>query len=484
LSTATNLIKLFLLINLGLFYFLGLGWVIIGPLLHGSLIKKTKDFSLLQEVPLALLCGMIINLGIFLCVQGLIASLLMGGFIAVLGFVCFGFYFFRYHYKQVLAPIFMNKWIGAIILCLIYLGAVFADPLIEWDARSIFFLHSKMIFTAGSIGPSAGWLHPSVVFSHVEYPNLIPAIAAQVSYVVGFWNEFFPKISLFYLLVPAIIWLFTFARKSFSFIALLLFIPLSLHMWLVNGLQDGNIALFFSIALLLLGRFSDTHQKIDLVSGLCCLLTTILIKNEGNLVILSAIIPLIAFNWISLTKISQDKSFSLVVNINVPFFEKPFSIKNLIKNHWKHILISLILISPYIIWNIYKTTLNLPNDLEIGTIQSVQRIVNRLNDGSYMLIIQNVYDQIKGSLLLLGLLFFASVAWHRGIYLPKDSLLAIFATTIYCMGIITIYLLTPADLNWHLTTSINRTMLPVSAGFLVSTYFILNSIETGKKISR
>src|SRR5258706_16435582 len=66
--------------------------------------------------------------------------------------------------------------------------------------------HAKMIYTAGAFGQSTGWQNPVVAFSHPDYPNLVPTLAAQAAFVVGFWNEYIPKISLFFMLGPSIIW--------------------------------------------------------------------------------------------------------------------------------------------------------------------------------------------------------------------------------------------------------------------------------------
>lgn len=73
---------------------------------------------------------------------------------------------------------------------LLYYFTILIDPLEDWDARSIWFFHAKMIAAAESIGLRAGWGHPSLRFSHSDSPNLIPALAAQLSHLLGYWNEY------------------------------------------------------------------------------------------------------------------------------------------------------------------------------------------------------------------------------------------------------------------------------------------------------
>ena len=457
--TVINAIKLFLLISLGLTFLLGQGWLVVGPLLHGSLTIKKKDVPLLQEIPLALLSGLIINHGIILCFQSLRLGLIAGCIISIFGIYCFTLYIFRHHAQQILNPAPLNLWVGIVFVCLLFLSLILGEPLKDWDARSIWFFHAKMIYVAGSVGQSAGWQHPSVVFSHTEYPKLVPALAAQVAHIMGFWNEYIPKASLLFMLVPAVTWLFTFARRSFSFVILLLLIPFSFYLLLWNGYMDGYLALYFSVAMLLLGRYINSSQPIDMVSSLCCLAVLLYIKNEGALAAL----------------------IGLCLTISVQLLKKKtYSIKNIFGAGWKYYLAGLIALLSFVLWNLYKQRWNLSNGLGIGTTQSLLHIFSRLTDGSYKLIFQYVYKQIEGALLLLGLLYFASVAWHKP--LPKESLPALIAAGIYCLGMVMIYLLTPFDLAWHLNASINRTMLSVNGCIFIGCYYILNTIENNENV--
>src|SRR5258706_3352936 len=85
------------------------------------------------------------------------------------------------------------------------------------------------------------------------------------------------------MLAPAIIWIFTFARRSFSFVILLLVILFNSYSFIWNGAMDGYLALYFSIATLLLGRYLSSSHSIDLISSMWCLIILFYIKNEGTL---------------------------------------------------------------------------------------------------------------------------------------------------------------------------------------------------------
>ena len=72
-----------------------------------------------------------------------------------------------------------------IYILVVYYLAIFSEPLLHWDARSIWFFQAKMIWIEGALRQSAGWNHPSIAFSHPDYPKLVPTIAAQLAYVKG-----------------------------------------------------------------------------------------------------------------------------------------------------------------------------------------------------------------------------------------------------------------------------------------------------------
>jgi hypothetical protein len=439
LNTVISAIKLFLLFSLGVPFLLGLGWLAVGPILHGSLTIKKKDIPLLQEIPLMLMSGLIINYGIILCMQSLKMSLIAGCIISIFGILCFSLYLFHYHLRQMPKLASVNKWIGLFIVCLLFLTPILALPLEAWDARSIWFFHAKMIYVASSIGQSAGWQDPSIVFSHTDYPTLVPALAAQGAYVMGYWNEYIPKISLFFMLIPGVTWLFTFARRSFSFIFLLFLVLFNNYPFIWNGYMDGFLALYFSIALLLLGRYIKSSQPIDMVSSICCLITLTYLKNEGVLAAIAGFCPIILIYF---------------------FKKKSLSIKNVFLKNWKYFTVSLLSLLPFLLWSFYKRQWNLSNDLEIGTMQSFMRMIGRLSDGSYIIILQNAYQQIEGALLLLGLLYFVSFSRIKS--LLKESLPALIAAGIYCLGMMIVYFITPYDLAWHLSSSIGRTMFSVN----------------------
>lgn len=448
--------------SVGFTYLLGLGWVLTGPILYGSLLSRKKDIPFLEELPLALVSGLIINYGIVVGFQSLKTSLITGCIISIIGIACFIVSIRQQQTWQTLISASTNnkwKWAGAFFVCLLFLGPILSQPLSEWDTRSIWFFHAKMIYAAGTFGQAAGWQNPAVFFSHPDYPNLVPVLAAQVTYMAGLWNEYIPKLSLVFMLVPAVLWLLTFARRSFSFIVLLLLVLFSFNAFFWNGMIDGYLALYFSIAMLLLGRYVGSSQSIDLISSAGCLMLLLYIKNEG------ALAALIGFCLI------------------VPFFlwkNKSYLTKEIFIKSWKYLLAGILAVLPFVLWSLYKHHWNLSNDLEIGTTTSLVQITTRLKDGSYKLILKGIYEQIESPLLLLGVLYAASVAWKKPF--AQASLPAFMAAGIYALGMLTIYLLTPYDLTWQLNSSVSRTMFSVNGCIFIGCYYILNRLEGEQNI--
>lgn len=452
--TAINAIKLILLITLGVLYLAGLGWLIIGPLLHGSLINRKKEIPRFQEISLMMISGLIINYGITITLHSLKTSMIVGGILAALGIICFQVAVIPSFKQKSLSLNSFYKSGGIVLVCCMILVPIMTIPLKDWDALSIWFLHAKMIYAAGTFSQFTGWQHPSVLFSHVDYPNLVPALAAQITYLMGYWNEYLPKLSLFFVLIPAIMLLFSFFRRSFSFLFLILFIPFSFASRLSDGYMDGYLAMFFALSMLFLGKYYKENKPIDLTVSVFCLFPLLYLKNEGSLAVLAGICAIL---------------FVLLFNKNKS------NLQNFFRTYWKLFLFMLVLVIPFLLWNFYKRQWGLTNDLELRSSSTFVRLMDRLNDGSYKLILDNTSYELQNGLMLLGILVAASFALK--IRLPKEILPVIIGATVYCLGIMAVYLITPYDLEWHLHQSVYRTLLTTNTGIYIASYYLVNSLE-------
>ena len=415
-----------------------------------------------QEAALTLSVGILINYCLMLTGQPITRVFIAGTILALWGVLRF-----YTDLRTLLAdrvgdykmPVFSACFI--IYVLVVYYFAIFSEPLARWDARSIWFFHAKMIWTEGALRQQTGWNHPSVAFSHPDYPKLIPTIAAQLAYLKGYWNEFLPKGSLLVMLVPLTLWVFSFRQKSVSFILLVLTFFFSLGVaWLANGLMDGYLALYCGVALLSFGRYLSERQDTDLYSGVCALGIAAGLKNEGLLFGLCLIIAL------------------LLISPAYPEFTFRQVAKR-IRTDSQLARILILSIAPTLMWAIYKKAWGLENDLTGDPVAGFSRLSNRLFDGfspQYVL----SYLTLRGTSLwmVIGLLAVTAIFTVRQkLTLHRGALIAVTTSALYFCGLYLAYLSTPLDLTFHLFTSATRTMATASVALFVGMFFLLSGLE-------
>jgi ABC-type transport system involved in cytochrome bd biosynthesis fused ATPase/permease subunit len=207
------------------------------------------------------------------------SSLIVGCIFSVIGLLIFIVSKIRDHLRFISFgwfTIFIELYVACLLIVLI-------EPLYGWDARSIWFFHAKMIYFNASINAGGNWFLPSIGFSHPDYPELIPIIAAQIAFVSGYWNEYLPKMSLVALLAPAILCLISILRNKWWHIFFISVPLLFTQGWLSNGYMDGYLALYAGLATFFLGRWLDEKNRIDLISGILFTGVVLELKNEGML---------------------------------------------------------------------------------------------------------------------------------------------------------------------------------------------------------
>ena len=453
MSTVSNLLLIFLLLIITSLYLFGVGYIFTKLVFAKNDSEENKE-DWLNSLAFTFLSGILMNYLLILIFQSLKTSFFIGSIISFFGYLFLINKLFKTKTKPKIERSGIYKLVGSLFILFLFFSPILAEPLADWDARSIWFFHAKMIFSSGTIGESAGWTHASVGFSHPDYPKLVPALAGQINYIVGFWNEFLPKISILILFIPTTIWIMTFAKNSLSFLFLVITIPLGFYPWIWNGYMDGLLAVYVSIALLLMGRYFHKSQKFDLISVFLILFVIINLKNEGILASIAIIFTFLIIHIIMI-KIGPLKDY--------------FSITK------RYFLFSLISLLPFFIWNFYKSQWGLTNDLEIGLSQTIQNIFNRLQDGSYITILSRSFSEMSSWLLILGLLLITSVI--RSKTPDKAVFFSLLSTLIIFIGIFSVYLFTPNDLVWHLDTSISRTMLPINGGIIVASYYLIEIIQ-------
>jgi cytochrome c oxidase assembly factor CtaG len=87
----------------------------------------------------------------------------------------------------------------------------------------------------------------------------------------------------------------------------------------------------------------------------------------------------------------------------------------------------------------------------------------------------------KGRLAAAAILLLLAVLLARRLKLrtPLTTWFPALVAACYACGMVFVYMATPSDLAWHLSTSVERTMLPVTLGLFASTYLTLESVLAG-----
>jgi hypothetical protein len=434
---------------------MGLGWAGLAPLWR-RLVRHDRRITLLPLLALTWLCGLLVNYGLVLIVSDLRLALGLGAALAVAGLTHLGFMLHRAARTGNLALGSSLTWLGVGLLMALYAVPILTQPLQAWDARSIWFFHARMIYIAGELSPATGLDHRSIAFSHPDYPKLIPALAAQLTTLRGYWNEYLPKAALWLALGPAFLGLFSLARQRIAFLFLLTVLPFSLRGWLWNGYMDGHLALYLALALLFIGRALLSGDDLDFLLGLTTLALLPNIKNEGYLAALASLIAWGITAW--LRRKSGD------AKVWVEAFRS--------KATWVYLGL---MIMPMGLWNVKKALWWLNNDLDLGSAASVTRLLTRLGDGSLDTILRMAYPYLYGGILVF--LFIVTVLILQRRALPSTAHVALLTAGLYLLGLLAIYLATPHDLNWHLRTSVDRTLLGVDAAAFVAGYFMLGELE-------
>jgi len=429
----------------------------IGYGLTAFLFPEGEDASRGEKFPLVLTTSLLANHLLILMAPSLTVSLYAGAMLAGCSAILIAIRR-KGHLRPVRTGSLFPPAMAAFVL-LLYYCTLLIDPLEDWDARSIWFFHARMIWSAGTVGMSAGWDDPAIRFSHVDYPILIPALAAQGAHLLGYWNEYAPKLALFLVLIPPVCWVFTFFSRSFSFLFLLLFFPFGLKDFLLSGSMDGCVAFYAAVSMLLFGRYFQRGRPIDGMAGICCLVMAGNIKNEGLLIGLIGIFAVAATGILF-------RRFGLA---DLKGCFRPGRVAWLAA-----------ILSPGVLWSVYyKMKWGLANDLQLGTAAAVDRMIRRVWDWvSLPHILKATFFNQETTLWLAVAAFavsFAALAVSRRRTVGwVPALVTAFA---YYGCIVLIFLLIPNDPTARAFSSMYRTMLTATGCMIVATYFVLKELE-------
>jgi len=332
--------------------------------------------------------------------------------------------------------VFPALWLPLAYLCVVY-------PVIDGDAKEIWFFHAKMIFYGKGVNSSAGFQDSGIIFSHPDYPKLVPVLAATIANFAGSWNDYLPKFAV------ALVWAPLFCLAADLFIikrwreALLLLVAAmsGAGFLLFNGYMDGPLAGWcagLAGASWLIANRRDNGmghrdmQSLAAFSGLA--LTMILnLKFEG--------LPL---------------AIIMIASLAFVFHKQRLPIAAMTLTAAPGLV-------TFLIWRFLCLKWNLSNDMASDPFSSWTRLKIRFSDQSSWEMLHETFSiflapwwiWLPGGILI-------TMAWIRN---PRDPGLrhitgVYFSALVYAAFMFVVYMTTHHDLAWHLKFSAIRTLLP------------------------
>ena len=351
----------------------------------------------------------------------------------------FGIIFF-YYFKN----FFENPFLKIFFLFIIFISL--GTPVFEWDARSIWLFHAKIMFYGDSILS----LGENYAFTHNEYPNLAPAFASALAILFGYWNEVFPKLSFLLIFLPPLILGYTFFKNT-RYLIFLSIVFFTIGKFLFNGWADGLVAIYFGMSALLMylliiidSNFYRNRLLFYLLT-ICFFISLTLVKNEGFALL---VILFISTLLIKFYKIEFRKDIFKLIFLSVSFL-------------------------PIIFWNFFCYAKGIGNDYINANIliNLLPRIYNLEN---YKLI---SYFLLLNEKFLLSLIFFLITFLVKR---NKEIFIFVFTAVLgYIFLLYFVFLSTPLDFYFQLDSAAARVVRPLS--FLLALFGLYN-LNDYKKI--
>ena len=360
---------------------------------------------------------------------------------------------------------FNKDFISKIFILLIFIICL-GTPLNDWDGKYIWLFHAKRIFFDNDLYAQLDNYMP---WTHNDYPPLIPSLSASIANFFHMWNENLPKLSSAIMLSTMVIF--------------------------INPLIQGNLAkvIFFCLFLWITEKTFLSGSVDDILSSytLCSsLIMYFLFFKEKYFLNNKKLLFLLSYIFFTLTTLIKNEGLVIIIVL----FLSALFIKKIILNEKINMNIYLIFATsliPIFIWKLKCYNAGIYSD-----IINLENIINFKNRSLDLRSYWNIFNYMTlNKSLLLPILLFFTINFKLIKIIPKKKLLlikkielkkitsllyAVFFSLFYYLIIFFIYLSTPNDLIWHLSTSAYRVVMPIG-GILVF-YSLINLNDN--KLSR
>ena len=346
-----------------------------------------------------------------------------------------------------------------IIISLIFMEtwqkASFQNPFGNWDAWAIWNLRASFLASGSE------WLKgfsQEIIWSHPDYPLLLPLNVSRL-WIVQAERSVFPPILLGLIFQLSLVGILTITVKIFRGILqgilvgvlgfVVLFVSLNFKLYadipLAYHFLAANVMLFFA-------DVSSRNKSRNLMLAGFLAGAALWTKNEG---------------WVFLVSIVLSK---LVLDL---IYRKGLKSS---ARWWGYFLLGL---APILLVTIYfKFAYAPPGDILSGL--NLNAIISKVVDPSrYLMILRFARNHWVdyGNLIFPFIPLLALYGIIVGISFPKSQARGILYLTfrILLLGVIyfVVYLLTPKDLNWHLSTSLERLITHIMPSFLFLYFLVI-----------
>jgi len=318
----------------------------------------------------------------------------------------------------------------------------FSEPLKEWDARSIWFFHARVLFFDN--GLTGSYLAQQfTAWSHPDYPLFVPTQAVWTGLLRGEWDEPVVKIFLFLNFLAYMQIFFEQGRREEQPLWILL--PLTVFLFdlntagYVDGMADNHYAICLVLALLAMVRagkgYGGSAGEAVLLLGVAAAT-----KNEG--LVLAVVLALVL-----VVARRGRRSFCSVFPARSVCVPACFAL------------------APIILWQVYKIVNGIGNDLDLtsqaalaGTtpahamarVAAISRYLWQNTGG---------WDWLVPTVILAGITLLRIIIGVRsdgGLRLKNMEWAAWFVLLFTVVLVFGVYVLTPRDVRWHMETSLSR----------------------------
>lgn len=381
----------------------------------------TLVFVLLSSVP-------IINL--FLWKFDQISYITLWG---LFGFFVISIFFTLRTYQQTWATLLFLATVLIVMLHSATLG---------WDARSIWLYHAKVIFYENSLYAT---LKLDSFTGHADYPVGFSALAASLAKLLNSWNEVYPKSATWPFMAAPLLLITNNLQENKKIIIFLCLLVLSCGKYIANGYMDVLVALYILALLIVLQNISQQSSTKKYLTNhflfilvFCLAFNLLNLKNEGMAAVI--IIGVLSLFWLP-----PKQRTIVVISFGFSLFVYLFT------------------------WKI--PVLNAGLSIGLFNSQSISQLIDRMTNLNELGLILVAF--IKNISLGLGMLAIAHINSKSTNYKIIPPFPIIFLA-LYVGLLFTIYIITPHDLRWHLSSSANRTLMPVNIGLM---FFALKAFD-------